>query len=236
SDNVVDAAGSKLDGEWVNPTARTTPAGGSSSFASGNGTAGGNFVYRLNVAPGDANQNNGINVQDVVLVRNRQGSSTASPANYSVFNDINANGGINVQDVVLTRNQQGKSLPSGEPALPAAAMSALVIAGSPPSEALVVSPVAAMPARLVSSRISSAGAFPAPVGESMRAVRGWTLRSVETSGDEDADALHRRRRHMRGPAEGIAASSPLVLRGVVPETPEAMETSESLQTLAVAVA
>ncbi|MCX5660871.1 MAG: hypothetical protein NTW19_14290 [Planctomycetota bacterium] len=107
ADTVADTGGAALDGEWVNPTSRATPLGGSSAFASGDGAAGGAFDFRIDFAPGDANQN----------------------------------GGVNVQDVVLTRDQQGKSLPVGEPALPAGAMAALVVAGALPtsSEALVVS-------------------------------------------------------------------------------------------------
>src|SRR5262249_22246412 len=111
--------GNALDGEWSQ---------GASTFPSGDGVPGGDFRFRFNVVPGDVNRNGGVNAQDVILTRNRQGSSVAAPANYSVFYDVNGNGGINGQDLILVRNRQGAVLPVGEPSL--GTVSSLVFAAS----------------------------------------------------------------------------------------------------------
>ena len=54
SDPIEDSAGNRLDGEWTNPTSTTQSS--SSTYPSGNGTAGGDFLFRFNVLPGDANR------------------------------------------------------------------------------------------------------------------------------------------------------------------------------------
>jgi len=62
----VSAAGDptvKLDGEYVTST---------TIGASGDGTAGGDFNFRVNVLPGDVNQTSPVNATDVTLVKNRQ--------------------------------------------------------------------------------------------------------------------------------------------------------------------
>jgi hypothetical protein len=106
SDAVRDGTGNALDGEWSDQD---------SPYPSGDGVAGGDFLFRLNVVPGDVSRNGGVNIQDTIQTRNRQGSSSSQPANYSIFHDVNANGGINAQDTILVRNRQGTSLPAGEP-------------------------------------------------------------------------------------------------------------------------
>ncbi|MCX5660866.1 MAG: PQQ-dependent sugar dehydrogenase [Planctomycetota bacterium] len=175
ADSVVDGDNAALDGEWTNPTS-IGQASPTSVFPSGDGLPGGAFTFRFNVAPGDTNQNGGINIVDVVQVRNRQGSSVANPTHYSLFGDINGDGGINVQDTILARNQQGKSLPAGEPALPASAMGLFRAATS----ALVVQ---AAPTTSAASE-SRPPAWPVPAS-------GWTLKPVEHHADSgyasDAD-------------------------------------------------
>ena len=60
---VVDMAGNRLDGDWVNPTwsPPSAPSGGD-AWPSGDGTAGGDFQFRINVLPGDVNQDGTVNV------------------------------------------------------------------------------------------------------------------------------------------------------------------------------
>ena len=82
----------------------------------GDGIAGTDFDFRLNVLPGDANQSGLVNVTDVNTVRDGQFTSTATPG-YSVFNDVNGSGLVNVTDVNLTRDRQFTALPGGEPIL-----------------------------------------------------------------------------------------------------------------------
>ncbi|MCX5658900.1 MAG: hypothetical protein NTW19_04170 [Planctomycetota bacterium] len=191
ADTVQDALGQHLDGEWTNPAAISTPSGGGSTFPSGDGTPGtpgtsgtlgsspGAFRFRFNVAPGDANQNVGINVQDVIL----------------------------------TRNQQGKSLPAGEPALPAGAMAALVIAGAPPtaSEALVI---AGMPAAGTSDVPASgylSAHTPAPAEEVRRMTpTRWSLNTVDLDSDADSSLLRKlQRRHRLTVASAAEIAAPV---------------------------
>ena len=63
---VVDMAGNRLDGDWMNPTwsPPSAPSGGD-AWPSGDGTAGGDFQFRINVLPGDVNQDGTVNVQDL---------------------------------------------------------------------------------------------------------------------------------------------------------------------------
>ena len=113
---VTDSAGLPLDGEWANGGA------GPGQFPSGNGAAGGNFRFRFNVLPGDANRDGVVNTSDFFLVRNSIGKSTANPGpassagTYSVFYDLNGDAVINTSDLLLARSEIGRSLPAGEPA------------------------------------------------------------------------------------------------------------------------
>jgi hypothetical protein len=112
---VADANGNVLDGEWANPP-ETDPvtAGGSDSFPSGDGTAGGDFAFRLNVLPGDVNRSGTIFGNDVTLTRNAQGS-TPGDGIYSIFRDVNGSATIFGNDVTLVRNRQGTTLPEATP-------------------------------------------------------------------------------------------------------------------------
>jgi hypothetical protein len=112
---VADANGNALDGEWINPP-ETDPAtaGAGESFPSGNGSAGGDFAFRLNVLPGDVNRSGTIFGNDVTLTRNAQGS-TPGDGIYSIFRDVNGSATIFGNDVTLVRNRQGTALPEGAP-------------------------------------------------------------------------------------------------------------------------
>src|SRR5206468_2162311 len=88
----VSAGGEPLDGEW---------ADGADAYPSGDGTAGGDFAFRVNVLPGDVNRDGVVNAQDLGRVRARQqtraGSSAAATAvDYGAFEDVNGDGRINV--------------------------------------------------------------------------------------------------------------------------------------------
>ena len=116
---VTDINSNQLDGEWTNPATTPTPIpGGSDTFPSGNGTPGGDFRFRLNILPGDANRSGGSVIgSDVTLVRNNQNFSPGS-AGYTVFRDVNGSATILGSDVTAVRNRQGLSLPAGEPMVP----------------------------------------------------------------------------------------------------------------------
>ena len=103
-------AGGLLDGEWSN---------GSATFPSGNGSAGGDFEFRLNTLPGDADRNGRVDALDLYQVRQRLLTSTSAAGagtyRYGVFHDVNADGRIDSLDLLAVRRGQFQSLPSGEP-------------------------------------------------------------------------------------------------------------------------
>ena len=113
-----DAAGVKardgvtrLDGEWVN---------GGDSFPSGDDVSGGDFRFRVNVLPGDANRSGRVDAADVVQVRARQHVPTVaggrSRSGYTIFHDVNGDARINALDVARVRRANGSALPPAEPA------------------------------------------------------------------------------------------------------------------------
>jgi hypothetical protein len=95
-------------------------------------------MFSLNVLPGDVNQSGGVNILDTVHVISLSGSSTSTPAMYSIFSDVNGSGGINILDILATNSQAGSTLPAGTPVVPtfsslvaAVAAQTTAIAGQP---------------------------------------------------------------------------------------------------------
>lgn len=106
-DPIVDLDGGYvLDGEWTN---------NSSTFASGNGTEGGDFEFRLNVLPGDASQNGTVTASDYSRVWNKRNTSTTVGA-YDPLLDINGSGAIDATDYSFVLSKIGTSIPTGNPA------------------------------------------------------------------------------------------------------------------------
>jgi hypothetical protein len=66
SDAVTDIEGDRLDGEWVNPASLSTTA--SSTFPSGDGEPGGNFVFAFTLLAGDANRDLLVNNADWTII------------------------------------------------------------------------------------------------------------------------------------------------------------------------
>ncbi len=66
------------------------------------------FTRRLDVLPGDVNDDGTVNAQDLVLVRN---DFTALGAVYNVFDDVNGDGTIDINDYNLVGRFVGKKLP-----------------------------------------------------------------------------------------------------------------------------
>ncbi|HEY5313852.1 MAG TPA: ELWxxDGT repeat protein, partial [Pirellulales bacterium] len=119
---VTDALGTALDGQWTT---------GVSTFAagSGDGTPGGDFNFRFNVVPGDANDSGAVTNGDVLQTKLDVGAVTG-PSNFR--QDVNGSGNITNGDVLLTKMAVGSDLNSlPEPTLPALApLVALQPAGS----------------------------------------------------------------------------------------------------------
>ncbi|ELP30330.1 protein containing Cadherin domain protein [Rhodopirellula baltica SWK14] len=122
SDGIWDASGNPLDGEWTNDV---EPASGKS----GNGIAGGDFEFRLNVLPGDVDKGSGtvngavfdnvVNTSDenaiedpsVINAQLFDGTSRAAAPNYDATFDLNGNGLVStVFDVPAVESRIGSYL------------------------------------------------------------------------------------------------------------------------------
>ena len=96
-----------LDGEWTNPTSLSQST--SSTWPSGNGTAGGNFAFYVTILPGDATNNgtdapnNIINLQDMLNVKNNFG---LHPATW-IQGDTDGDGTVNLPDLLNVKNYFG---------------------------------------------------------------------------------------------------------------------------------
>jgi Bacterial Ig domain len=66
------------------------------------------YTRRLDVLPGDVNDDGVVNVQDLVLVRN---DFTVVGATYDIFDDINGDGSVDIGDANLLARFMGKKLP-----------------------------------------------------------------------------------------------------------------------------
>jgi hypothetical protein len=95
-----------LDGEWTNPSA-TAPNG--DTYPSGDGTAGGDFNFRINVLRGDTNGDQQVNALDVADVKKRllrrPGDGVTGSNAYSIFADLNTDGVINALDVAAVKGR-----------------------------------------------------------------------------------------------------------------------------------
>jgi len=115
SNPVVDNFGSRLDGEWTNPT--STTQANSSAYPSGNGTAGGDFLFRFNVLPGDVDHSGKVILADYSAVVSRN-NATPGDSTYSVFADVNGSGKITLADASAVLSQKNQTLPTADPVSP----------------------------------------------------------------------------------------------------------------------
>ena len=92
SDAITDTEGYRLDGEWTNPVSTTTTNLSVSHFPSGDGHAGGNFVFVFTLMSGDANFDNIVDDTDVNIWCLYYGFSDATFAEA----DFNGNGYVDV--------------------------------------------------------------------------------------------------------------------------------------------
>lgn len=98
-DDLQDAGGNALDGEWIDGV----------SSESGNGSKGGDFNFRIDVLPGDYDDSNGVNLVDVFGTLGERGNTTTSD---NVRADMDGSGGINLVDVFAVLGRRGTTLPS----------------------------------------------------------------------------------------------------------------------------
>ena len=114
SNPIEDESGNRLDGDWTNPTS-TSDNRELHSFPSGDGTAGGDFLFRFNVVPGDVDANNGVNLGRLPLWIGQNSGRFPGSGGYDIRYDVDGNGGINLGDALLVRARLGYVLPSAEP-------------------------------------------------------------------------------------------------------------------------
>lgn len=108
ADSVQNLQGSPLDGEWANPTSLSDDL---SSSGSGDGVAGGAFVFRFNILPGDANRDNHVDGADFNLWANNFGIA-AGTATFAL-GDFNGDGRVNGADFTLWSDNFGLSQLAG---------------------------------------------------------------------------------------------------------------------------
>ena len=128
ADAVVDVAGNRLDGNWVNPTwsPPSAPAGGD-AWPSGDGTAGCDFQFRINVLPGDVNQDGTVNVMDLAILAANYRKSLTGWAN----GDFNCDGLVDVSDLAVLAANYRLGLPLAEPVAPTRDVAAVLESGAP---------------------------------------------------------------------------------------------------------
>lgn len=105
-DPVTDLDDNILDGEWTDNV---------STYPSGDGTAGGDFEFRLNVLPGDVNGSNQVTIVDYIFTRSLNGRSTGD-AGYVAARDVDGSGTINSVDYWAVYGNMADVLPAGDPA------------------------------------------------------------------------------------------------------------------------
>jgi hypothetical protein len=120
SEAILDQDSIALDGEWVD----------SVSMTSGDATPGGQFDFRIDVLPGDFNDNGGVNTTDVLAINQNRGQLTSNAAIARA--DTNGHGAVNTSDVMAANSLRGTVLPDA-PTLPVFNPSANVVAASQPS-------------------------------------------------------------------------------------------------------
>ena len=123
-----DPDGVALDGEWRHPVIDGTVG---MWLPSGDGYAGGDFEYRMNLLPGDATRDGVVNSLDVAEVRRRLNTAATThpppdwpPGHYTPFADVTADGRINSLDLAAVKQRLNSRLPAGPPAPAPAALAA----------------------------------------------------------------------------------------------------------------
>ncbi len=105
-DPIEDASSNDLDGEWTTS---------SSTYNSGNSTAGGDFEFRFNVLPGDGYTSNGVNILDPMMANTQKGKD-AGDTGYVAQYDVDGDGTITQADCDTMFSYLGDGLPTGDPA------------------------------------------------------------------------------------------------------------------------
>jgi hypothetical protein len=100
SDDADNVAGLALDGEWTNPTSLADT--NTSTFASGNGTAGGDFEFYITLLPGDVNRDNVVDNADVAALLG--GGYGQGSGQTWTDGDMTGEGAAGLQDLIKIQN------------------------------------------------------------------------------------------------------------------------------------
>ena len=175
---VVDAAGNRLDGDWANPTwsPPSAPTGGD-AWPSGDGTAGGDFQFRINVLPGDVNQDGTVGVQDLAILAANYRKSLTGWANA----DFNCDGVVDVSDLAVLAANYRLGLPVPEPVPPAPALPV----GQPAKSMAAATPV------VLSSSTTNGGAHISATASRLRKVTSAHRHVFHIMGDVEDDGVSR---------------------------------------------
>jgi hypothetical protein len=97
-----------LDGEWEDGV----------DTESGDGIAGGEFQFRLNLLPGDVDQNGFVSGGDIGEVRLARSHIATITPGFNPTRDVNGSGVVNGGDIGDVRIRRSHLLPIGEPVIP----------------------------------------------------------------------------------------------------------------------
>jgi hypothetical protein len=107
---VASQGGELLDGEWANFL---------DAWPSGNGIGGGDFLFRLNVLPGDASRNGSVLANDFSDVKKKFFRATTNVGTgdgaYTVFHDVDGSGSILANDFSEVKKRFFDVLPGASP-------------------------------------------------------------------------------------------------------------------------
>ena len=105
-----------LDGEWDNDPEADPPE----TYPSGDGTAGGDFLFRLDALPGDVTGDGRVDALDLADVKRRlarrAGDGATGDSAYSVFADVTGDAVISALDVAAVKQRLARALPAPQPA------------------------------------------------------------------------------------------------------------------------
>ncbi|MHB1037111.1 MAG: Ig-like domain-containing protein [Pirellulales bacterium] len=200
ADSVQDPIARRLDGEWTNPASPTDT--GTDTYPSGNGTAGGNFVFRFRTLPCDANQDGSVDIFDVASVQASYGQDHGMMPDQG---DFDGNGTVDIFDVALLQVAYGSTLAPPAP-MPAAAPSAEAVGQAVRQPLLSAMPSAAdeVAEAIALARVSSP-------------TNGTALRVRLAAADVPASCARVDRRHIRRNGAHAAARPmpPLAVRHAI---------------------
>ncbi len=201
ADPIHDAAGNRLDGEWTNPTSTTQAS--SSTYPSGDGTPGGNFLLRFNVLPGDASQDSITGLADLNTLLTYYGKSGMTWTQ----GDFTGDGVVGLADLNTLLTYYGKTLPAGEPTPKLFPAGASWVAISVPTAGSSASALSVAPVTTLDMPATSPGAeaaVPAIAGAS-RSAPAYLVRELQPAALRSLPA-----QVSPSPSTVIATASPVV--------------------------